>query len=105
MPAPAIAIAFWIGVQSFLFSVAVPLIVHLMKAFGIGIIVYTGATFAIDSAEAYLFANYNSLPLSLYAMLTLAGVDAGIKIVLSAMAANIAIKAATGANKKVGFIA
>lgn len=106
MPAPvALGVAAWIAIQAFIISVAVPLIVHVMKAFGVGLVAYTGATFVIDSAESYIFANYDSIPVTLYAMLTIAGVDAGIKIVFSAFAANIAIKAATGGTKKFKFYA
>lgn len=98
-----LAVAFWISVQAFLFAVAVPLIIHLLKVFGIGIVVYSGATLVLDQGEAYLFSNYNGLPSGLFAMLTIAGFDAGIKMVFAAFAANIALKSSTGGFKKFVF--
>lgn len=92
--------AIWIAIWSFVSAAAVPLVVHLLKVFGLGIVVYTGATLVLNEAESYIFSNYDNLPVQLYSLLTIAGFDAGIKMVFSAMAANLAIKGFTGAGKK-----
>ena len=97
------AIAIWAAIKTFIFITAVPLIVHLMKIFGIGILVFTGADFVIDEAEAFVFDNYDNLPANLYALLSMAGFSSGIKILFSAYAANIAIKTISGNFKRFGF--
>lgn len=105
MPLPAIGVAFWIGVQAFIFSTLVPLVVHLLTAFGVGVVAYTGASIIITTAENYVFSSYDNLPIRVWQMLTLGGVDAGLKILFSAYAANIAIRGVSGAIKKFKFVA
>lgn len=93
----------FVAIWAFILATVVPIVIHVLKALGIGIIVYSGADFVITTAESYVFSNYDSLPANMWTMFTLAGIDAGIKILFSAYAANIAIRASTGSFKKFGI--
>ena len=97
--------AFWVAFQAFVLLTAVPFIVHILKVFGIGLVVYTGASAVLGSAQDFLFERYDSMPLDLYSMLNLAGFDSGLKMVFAAYTANIALKYSAGSIKKFKFLA
>lgn len=101
MPAPLVITAaatalgrsaFWTAIWSFIISIAAPLLMYALKALGLGFVVYTGLTLVFDQAEAFIFSYYDNLPVNLYKMLTIAGVDIGIKMIFAAAAANIVLR-------------
>lgn len=92
MPLPIVAATF--------IAVAVPLVVKILIALGIGIVTYTGAGYAVDSAEVFLNSQLTGMPADAYAILAMAGLDVGIKIIFAAAAANISIKTAMGVFKR-----
>ena len=96
MPLPLIGIvAGW--------AIVVPIVVRILLALGIGIATYTGADFAITSAETYVFQNFNGLSVNMYSIAVLAGFHEGLKIMFAAFAAQITIKTTMGAFKRFTF--
>ena len=86
----------WVAVVQFLTVVVAPLAFKLLKAIGIGFIAYAGATAAVNQFQDYIFSNFNNMPTVMYSIITIAGFDVGIKMVMAAYVAKVATTAATG---------
>lgn len=89
----------------FLLSIAVPLVVKVLLALGVGFAVYTGADVVFTEAETFINAELAGLPADLYAIFQLMGVMQGLSILFAAYASATAIKVALGAFSKVTFTA
>lgn len=87
----------WVAIQTFIFSVAGPLIVHILVAMGIGFVTYSGADLVIGEGETFILDTFGELPADLYSIMVIAGVDEGIKILTAAASAFISIKVTMGA--------
>lgn len=96
MPAPLLAGAFSL-------AIIVPLVVSLMTALGIGIVTYTGMSFALDSAETYIASQFAGLPSDMYSVMQMAGFDQGIAILFAGYGAAITIRTTMGAFTKIKF--
>lgn len=82
-------------------ALAVPLVVKVLVALGIGFVTYTGADFALTEGQTWLNTQVGSLPSNMYNVLMLMGLDEGMKILFAAFAVNISIKATVGAFTRV----
>lgn len=98
MPLPAIvAGGLWVSLQAWLFTVAPALVTRVLIALGIGLFTYTGADFVVTEAETYVLGQLGSVPNKAYAILSMSGIDQGVRIVFAAAAAYISIRVAMGA--------
>jgi len=86
----------WAAIVQFLFYVVPPFLWWCARALGIGYIAYKSASVALDYAQNFVMGYYNGLPASVYALLTMAGFDMGVKMVFAAYVARVATSAASG---------
>lgn len=83
-----------------LMAISLPMVINVLVGLGIGFVTYTGADYAISSAQTWLNSQVGSLPADMSNILFLAGLDEGIKIIIAAWGAHIGIKVAMGAFTK-----
>jgi len=93
----------WAAIFGFLLASVVPIAIQLMIGFGVGIVSYVGADFAISSAESYIFSVLSSTPSNMYSIIRLAGFTEGMKIVFAGYSAYIGIKVSMGGFTKLRF--
>lgn len=84
----------WLVITDFIFVIIKPLLIHVLKVLGVGFVAYIAADQSISYAEDYLFSYYNSFPTDVYALLTIAGFDKGVKMIFAAYVAKVATKTA-----------
>lgn len=89
--------AVWIAIQTFLFAVAPALVTRVLIALGIGVVSYTGAEYAVSEAEAYILNTMGGWSADLYAIMQMAGLDVGIKMLFAAASSYITIRITMGA--------
>lgn len=90
----------WPIILAFLLATVLPIVVSVMFGLGIGIVTYTGADFAITQAEGVLNGLFGTMSSSLFAMLDIIGLTAGVQILFAAMTAKITIQTTLGAFTK-----
>lgn len=81
-------------IWSIIISVIPWIISKLMKAIGFGLVTYLGLGLVLDQAESYVFDRFNNIGSDLFQILSIAGVDQGIKILFSCFAAALILKTA-----------
>lgn len=84
-----------------LMALAVPMVVKVLAALGIGFATYTGADLLISSAETYVLNQFDNLPTDAYEILAMMGVITGIKMLFAAYVANLGVKTTLGALTRV----
>ena len=98
MALPAIVVGgLWVSIQAWLFTVAPALVTRVLIALGIGMFTYTGADFVVTEAETYIFSQLGSIPNKAYAIISMSGVDQGVRILFAAAGAYISIRVTMGA--------
>lgn len=100
MPLPIVGYAvggFWVAFNTWLFTVAPALVTKVLIALGIGMVTYTGADYLVTNAETYILAQLGGVPAKAYAVLKIAGIDEGIRMVFAAASAYITIRTTMGA--------
>lgn len=90
MPVPLLAGAFSL-------TVITGLVVKVLVAFGVTIVSYTGATYALTSAQAYFDSQMAQLPSDMLAILNIMGVSQGIAVYFAGVSAYLTIQATFGA--------
>ncbi|OZY86760.1 hypothetical protein CBP51_07045 [Cellvibrio mixtus] len=81
---------------------ALPLVLEkAIKLLGIGVISYAGVDLTVDQISDFLLSKLNGLPQDLLQIFLIMKVDAGFKIVLTAMAIAISFKLAQSSTKMV----
>lgn len=81
---------------------ALPWVVEkVLKLLGIGVVTYIGLDVAITQIETYVFNRFDNLGTDLLAIMLLLKLDVGLKIMFSAMAMALTVKAAAGAKRVV----
>lgn len=81
-------------IWSIVLSIVPYIVTYVVRGLGFGLIVFTGVTLVLETAENYLFEKWDGLPTALYSVLSIAGFPLGIKILFSAFGVCIAIKTA-----------
>jgi hypothetical protein len=67
------------------------LVFSLLAAIGVGFVTYTGLDLLLDNLESQIQTSLGSLPSATLQIMAIAGIDEGIKIILSAYATRFAI--------------
>lgn len=81
---------------------ALPIVLEkAIKLLGIGVVSYAGIDLAIDELSEFLLTKFNGLPADLLQIFLIMKVDAGFKIVLTAMSIAISFKLAQSSTKLV----
>ena len=83
----------WAGLIAVLMGIGLPLVVNILLGLGVGIVTYTGADYAVSTAETYLFNQMGTLSTDIYNMIAMMGAIDGIKIIFSAYSARVAVQA------------
>lgn len=79
---------------------ALPWIIEkVIVLLGVGLVSYTGFDFVFSQIESFITTRYDNLGTDLLPFLNLLGLDVGINIVMSSMAAVLAYKATVGTRK------
>ncbi len=78
-------------VGQFIFWVIVPLVVKVIKALGIGAVLYVGINVVMGQAESYITSNLGQTAADLRGLLGLAKVDIAINILLSAVSTRLTL--------------
>jgi hypothetical protein len=76
---------------NFLLGITGPIVVRVLATLGIGIVTYTGLTAIVQTVYQQIQLSFNSLPSDIAALVFLSGLPQGISIMLSALAARIAM--------------
>lgn len=81
---------------------ALPLVLEkAIKLLGIGVVSYAGVDLTVDEISEFLMSKLNGLPNDLLQIFLIMKIDAGFKIVLTAMAIAISFKLAQSSSKLV----
>lgn len=81
---------------------ALPLVLEkIIKLLGIGVVSYAGVDLTVDEISEFLMSKLDGLPADLLQIFLIMKVDAGFKIVLTAMAIAISFKLAQSSTKVV----
>lgn len=81
---------------------ALPLVLEkAVKLLGLGVVSYAGVDITVDEISEFLLNKLNGLPADLLQIFLIMKVDAGFKIVLTAMAIAISFKLAQSSSKLV----
>ena len=92
----------WTAFQVFLFTVAAPLIRHILKALGIGAVTYTGLTIAIDQLESMFLSSINGLAADVVGILGIMQIDVAFNMIVSSVIAKAildGLNSTTGSKK------
>lgn len=76
---------------SFLLNITGPIVLRVLTTLGFGVVTYTGFTTVLQLAFQQIDTGFNTLPADIAAIIFLSGLPQGISIMLSAMAARIAV--------------
>ena len=79
---------------------AVPLIKRIFIALGIGFVVYTGYQILFDQVKGYVMGSFDGLPVELVALLSIARVDDGAMMILSAMSVKLGLQVFEGSKRR-----
>lgn len=79
-------------------------IIYILTGLGFGVIVYEGIDLLMNAAIDAAVANWSQVPLQVLQIVSIAGIPAAANILISAHVTGIAIKSATFAFRKFGFI-
>lgn len=91
----------WTNLWAFILF-ALPFVLEkAIKLLGIGVISYAGVDLTVDQLSDFLLSKLNGLPQDLLQIFLIMKVDAGFKIVLTAMAIAISFKLAQSSTKMV----
>jgi len=82
----------WVAFQLFLFTIIIPLITHVLKAFGIGAVVFSGMTLAIDELKDYAIAQFAGLPADVIGILGIMQLDTALNMIISSVLASAVLK-------------
>lgn len=91
---------YYIAAQAFIFAVVVPLVTHLLKAFGIGAVVFTGMTIAINEIKDYAINQFSGLPADVIGIMGIMQLDVGFNMVISSVLASAILKGLNSASGK-----
>lgn len=81
---------------------ALPIVLEkAIKLLGIGVVSYAGVDLTIDEISEFLLSKLNGLPSDMLQIFLIMKIDAGFKIVLTAMAIAISFKLAQSSTKMV----
>lgn len=94
---------FWIAFQAFLFAVVVPVVTYLLKAFGIGSVVFIGLSIVITQLKDFAISHMNGLPADVLGILGIMQADVALNIIVSSVLARAilsGLNSSTGKMKK-----
>ncbi len=87
----------------FLVLIVGPLIARILAALGMGVTVYKGIDIALDQIKEYISSSWSAMPADIAGVLSLAGFDSAMTIIISVCASALAVKFVNGSIKKIGF--
>lgn len=90
------------AIFAWLMSIALPVVVNVLKGLGFGLVTYGVSTVAIDFVTSRFLSEFNNMPADMLQILLLTKIDIGLKMILSAVSAKIAIKAFMTAGNAAG---
>jgi hypothetical protein len=92
----------WIAIQTFIFTVAVPLVRQILQAFGIGAVVFSGLTVVLEQLKQIVLDQFAGLPSDIVLIIGLMKIDVAFNIILSSILARMilsGINSTTGKKK------
>lgn len=81
----------WGTIFAFVFGAVGPWAIQALIGLGVSTVTYTGMKLAINSIQSNIYTQIGGLPADLVNMLGMMGVDTGINIIFSAIAARAAL--------------
>ena len=97
MPVPLVAGGLWVSMQVWAFTVLPALAVKILIGLGIGFVTYSGGDLLVAQAETYVLTQFSGMPVKVYQVLKIAGIDQGVKMIFAAATAYITIRTTMGA--------
>lgn len=74
-----------------LLGLTAPIVVRVLTTLGLGVVTYTGFSAVLDMVFGRIQSSFAGLPADIAALCFLSGLPAGMSIILSALAARIAL--------------
>ena len=74
-----------------LLSLTAPIVVRVLTTLGLGVVTYTGFTAVLDTVYIRIQQSFAGLPADTAQLVFMSGLPTGISIILSALAARIAL--------------
>lgn len=74
-----------------LLSLTAPIVVRVLSTLGLGVVTYTGFTSVLSMVYGRIATSFSGLPVDISQLIFLSGLPSGISIVLSALAARLAL--------------
>ena len=94
----------WV-ISSFIFYVIVPLVTKVLKALGIGSVMYVGINLVMGEVDSYITSQLGSVAADMRGILGLAKVDVAINILLSAVTTRLTLSGVSQLNgRKKDFV-
>lgn len=91
---------FWVWLFTFLITVVGPLIQEIFRILGVGIVTYVGTDLIIDQLEAKVVTMMSEAPASVLQILSMAGIDEAMSIILSGLAIEASLRVSAGRRSK-----
>ncbi len=91
----------WTRLWAFILFALPVVLEKAIKLLGIGVVSYAGVDLTVDELSEFLLSKFNGLPNDMLQILLIMKLDAGFKIVLTAMAIAISFKLAQSSSKLV----
>lgn len=88
---------------AFLAALVPSLVARVLAALGFGLVTVVGIDFVSDQLLGYLTSSIGGLPASIAGLLGLAGVGAGLNIILGAITARVALYVLTRTSRIIGL--
>lgn len=91
---------FWVWLFGFIITVIGPIIQEIFRIFGIGIVSYIGSDLIIDQLEEKVFSMLSESPASVLQILSMAGLDEAMSIILSGLAVEASLRVTNSRRSK-----
>jgi hypothetical protein len=91
----------WARIWSFALLLLPFLVSKIVQLLGVGFVSYVGFDLLLSQVQTYVMGNFDNMGTDLLAILVLAKVDVGLKIVFAAMSTAFALKLLGGVRKTV----
>lgn len=91
---------FWVWLWTFLITAIGPLIAEAFRILGVGIVTYIGSDLLIDQLEAKVVSMLSESPASVLQILSMAGLDEAMSIILSGLAIEASLRVTNGRRSK-----
>lgn len=90
----------WVWIWTFVITIIGPLIQEAFRILGVGIVTYIGTDLLIDQLEAKVVSMMSEAPASVLQILSMAGLDEAMSIILSGLAIEASFRITNGRRSK-----